>query len=555
MSLVQWAWLATLPGLLLTAAGVGRRAGIASVPGPLLMLALGLAWLCGDRLPVETRFPDWLPGVAEGAFALRVDGLAAVMLCVVGAVSACVYAYSFGYLDHDPGRRRYFVFLDGFVLCMGLLVTAATLPLLLFGWAGVGLASFLLIAFWWERPGNLGAGLQAIAANAIGDGALIAAIALLPAGAGDVAQLAAGVPEDRLEWIAALLVIAAAAKSAQGPLYFWLPSAMAGPTPVSALIHAATMVAAGVYLLVRAAPLLAVAPHTARILLWVAAVTSVLAALASLRQDNLKRGLAYSTVSQLGLMFAATGVIAPFAAMFHLVTHAASKALLFLSAGVVIHAKHGEERLDELRGMRAREPVAAAAFLIGALSLVGVPFITAGAFSKDAILDAAVARAPFVGWTLVAASLLTGLYTGRLYFAVFGGGPPAADAHPSGPALRWPLLPLALGALGLGFLAWPHDALGEMLALGTTEHVAAWSTVGAVAGGLGLLGFALSALLARGALRTAPARGGWVDATAGLAHRIASAVAGWHDGRLGRSVFTAALGVAALVLWALRTSR
>src|SRR4051812_13400936 len=339
-----WAWLFTLPGLILNALGVGKRPGAASQGGPPVMLVVALAALLGGA-NADFSLPNWLPFLPDGAFHLRVDPLSAVMLAVIGAVSTCVYVYSLGYMDRevegDANVRRFFCLLDFFLASMAILVLAGNIAVLLIGWTCVGLSSFLLISFWNEKAGTLSAGLQALAANAIGDAALLVALVVVPAGCGDLTTLSstaciAGPGGAVL--LAWLILIAASAKSAQGPLYFWLPSAMAGPTPVSALIHAATMVAAGVYLLARTNALLAAAPSVAMATAVIGVLTALGGGVLSLQQSNLKRGLAYSTVSQLGYMFAGIGFGAPFAAMFHLVTHASFKALLFLTAGVVIHA-------------------------------------------------------------------------------------------------------------------------------------------------------------------------------------------------------------------------
>src|SRR5688500_10642545 len=316
--LLLWAWLFTLPGLLLSALAVGRRPGAASQGGPPVMLLVALAALAtGAR--AELELPNWLPFLPDGAFHLRVDPLSAVMLAVIGAVSTCVYVYSLGYMDEEvegaANVRRFFCLLDFFLASMALLVLAGNIAVLLIGWSGVGIASFLLIAFWTEKPGTLAAGMQALAANAVGDAALLVALVLVPAGCGDLvtlgtAQCVAGPGGATL--LAVLILIAASAKSAQGPLYFWLPTAMAGPTPVSALIHAATMVAAGVYLLARTHGLLVAAPSVAMATAIIGVLTAVIGGVLSLQQPNLKRGLAYSTVSQLGYMFAGIGFGAPF---------------------------------------------------------------------------------------------------------------------------------------------------------------------------------------------------------------------------------------------------
>ncbi|HLQ36652.1 MAG TPA: proton-conducting transporter membrane subunit [Planctomycetota bacterium] len=553
IGLLPWAWLCTLPGLLLTALGRGQRPGLASLPGPLAIGLAGVAFLLGDHQPVLHRTAEWLPLVPDGAFSLRLDGLAAVMLCVVGFVSLCVYVYSLSYMRADPGQRRFFCLLDFFVAAMTLLVLAGNIAVLLAGWAGVGLASFLLIAFWRDREGTLGAGLQALAANAIGDAALLLACVLVPAGQGDLTTLAQIGPAllpggfGPLAW---LIVIAASAKSAQGLLYFWLPSAMAGPTPVSALIHAATMVAAGVYLLVRTAAVLALAPEVLHAVAWIGVVTAAFSALASLSQPNYKRGLAYSTCSQLGYMFAAVGFGAPFAALFHLLTHASFKALLFLCAGAVIHAAHGEEQLAKLGGLRRQLPQVMWLALIGSLALVGLPVLTAGAFSKDLILEAALHHDPALGWLLIGSVFLTGLYAGRLFFGVFGAGSsvPHREVHPPDALLLLPLWPLAAGAILLGWVGTPLAAL-----LGTPQVVPVVSNLGLLASGLGIAGFVAAGLWQRaraGAARLPQFGVPWLGPVTGIGRSLASGFAGLHSGRLGLYVFTAVIGTAAILLFA-----
>ena len=346
MSILAWAWVFTLPGLVLTGLGFPRDrryAGYASLAGPPVMLIVALAaFVRGGTYPFA--IPNWLPFLPDGAFRTLADELSAFMLIILGFVATLVYVYSLGYMAEDPGRRRFFVYLDLFVATMALLVLAGNLAVLLIGWTGVGISSFLLISFWRDRPGTLGAGLQALAANAIGDGALLLAAALVPTGCGALVTLNTPQCTSGLggtELIALLLFVAAAAKSAQGPLYFWLPNAMAGPTPISALIHAASMVAAGVYLLVRTHALIEIAPYVSVLIAAIGVATALAASVASFFQANFKKGIAFSTVAQLGYMFAAIGVAAPFAGLFHLFTHAAFKALLFLCAGIVIHGAGG----------------------------------------------------------------------------------------------------------------------------------------------------------------------------------------------------------------------
>src|SRR5947209_2836195 len=474
MGLLAWAWLFTLPGLVLTALGVPRdrrQAGYASLAGPVVMLIVAvIALLSGGSSSVA--FENWLPFLPDGAYRALADELSALMLAILGFVAAVVYVYSLGYMADDPGRRRFFVYLDLFVATMAVLVLAGNLAVLLIGWTGVGISSFLLISFWRDRPGTLSAGLQALAANAVGDGALLLAASIVPTGCGALVNLGtqqctAGI--GGAELLALLLFVAAAAKSAQGPLYFWLPNAMAGPTPISALIHAATMVAAGVYVLVRSHELLALAPQVS---LWIAVVgtaTAVAASLASVFQANFKKGIAYSTIAQLGYMFAGVGVGAPFAGLFHLFTHASFKALLFLAAGVVIHGAGGRESLAALRGLGRFFQFSRVGFLIGALALIGTPLVTAGSFSKDAIIDAALAsRQPIVGWLLLGGVILTGLYIGRLFAIVYlalARDPHAIhhDAATEQP-MNWSLVPLMVGAIVLGYVGgWLQPRLAPAL--------------------------------------------------------------------------------------------
>ncbi len=571
--LLVWGWLFTLPGLALTALGVPsgqRRAGWASLPGPIVLLVVAVASLSQGA---EVVLPDWLPFLSDGAFRSHVDGLSAFMLAILGFISVLVYVYSLGYMADDPGRRRFFVYLDLFVATMTLLVLAGNLAVLLIGWTGVGISSFLLISFWRDRPGTLSAGLQALAANAVGDGALLLAASIVPNGCGALVDLggtrctsgAGGA-----ELLAGLIFVAAAAKSAQGPLYFWLPSAMAGPTPISALIHAATMVAAGVYLLVRTHALIALAPTVAQWIAIVGVLTAIGASLASLVQANFKRGIAYSTVAQLGYMFAAVGVGAPFAAFFHLTTHAGFKALLFLSAGVVIHGVGGEEALARLSGRGRRFTFSYWGFLLGSLALIGVPFFS-GAFSKDAIVESALRTTPWVGYALLGSVALTGLYVGRLFFRVYHGPAVALAGRDSGahePAehdsltaarfMNWSLVPLMAAAIFAGYLAWPAEWLQDLLrygGVGGSVGAEAISTTGLVAAALGLIGFGISGWYQTRPTRepvaapsAVPAAAGWVSAIADGGYALARALANVQSGRLPRYAFGSIVALAAILL-------
>jgi NADH:ubiquinone oxidoreductase subunit 5 (subunit L)/multisubunit Na+/H+ antiporter MnhA subunit len=583
--LLPWTFLFTLPGLLLGSTGAIRKPGVGSIPGVAALLACAVAWLLGAGQPATVGLASWLPFLPDGRFLLRVDGLTAFMLAILGVISLCVYIYSLGYLEGDPGIRRFFAFLDAFVGAMALLVTAGNLAVLLIGWTGVGMTSYFLISFWRNRPHTLNAGLQAIAANAVGDAALILAAVLVPAGCGDLTTLPSGACTAGLggaPLLAALIIIAASAKSAQGPLYFWLPSAMAGPTPISALIHAATMVAAGVYLLARTHALLALTPAALAATAALGVATALFGALMSLRQTNLKKGLAYSTVSQLGYMFAAIGFSAPVAAVFHLGSQAFFKALLFLAAGVVIHALAGKEELSAMGGLARALPAAMIAFLAGSISLFGLPF-TAGAFSKDTVLQAGFAYSEPLAWCLTAGVFLSGLYIGRLFFATFYGPPgsyfpiasPGLDSqhepaetgggavgeaqplHHIPATLTWPLWPLVLGALLFGYVRFPVDGLAQVLApaLGPAPPAGLASGPTVAAALLGILGFVAAAFgqFRRGAaIRPLPERFGWVDWLASASVRLAGSLAAIQNGQTGRYVLATVLGFAAILIAGLK---
>jgi NADH-quinone oxidoreductase subunit L len=568
MPILAWAWVLPLPGLLLTSLGVPagqRRAGYASIPGPFVLLVLAVAALLTGG-SYEVVIPNWLPFLPDGAFRSLADPLSALLLAILGLIAGLVYVYSLGYMADDPSKRRFFVYLDLFVATMAVLVLAGNLAVLLIGWTGVGISSFLLISFWRDRPGTLGAGLQALAANAIGDGALLVAASLVPTGCGALIRL--GTPQcttgvGGAELLGVLLLTAAAAKSAQGPLYFWLPSAMAGPTPISALIHAATMVAAGVYLLVRTHALLQLAPNASLAIAVIGVATALGASLASLAQANFKRGIAFSTVAQLGYMFAGVGVGAPFAGLFHLFTHAAFKALLFLAAGVVIHGAGGEENLDRLRGLGRFFPTSRVGFLVGSLALIGTPIVTAGSFSKDAIIDAVVARQPLLGYLLLGGVVLTGLYIGRLFFRVYevrDADPHAVHHDASAERLmNSPLIPLILASIVFGWLGgWLLGALTPVL--GGTEGASPplITPLGLLAFALGLAGFALqwwwntrrAPAPARATAPEAPASApaAWVSAIAQASYAVTQALLRIQSGQLPRYAFGSFVALAVITL-------
>ncbi|MGE4619389.1 MAG: NADH-quinone oxidoreductase subunit L [Planctomycetota bacterium] len=346
----------------------------------------------------------WLEGILEVPFALHFDGLASVMCLVVTGVGSLIHLYSIGYMKGDPSYHRYFAYLNLFTTFMLLLILGDNLLLMFIGWEGVGLCSYLLIGFWYEEDANCVAGKKAFIVNRVGDLAFLIGIflCLQHFGSIDMSVLTSASEITRVSaetiafpWgaagvvttIAILLFIGATGKSAQIPLYVWLPDAMAGPTPVSALIHAATMVTSGVYLCCRLMPLFAAAPAAMTLIAAIGACTALLAALIAFSQNDIKKVLAYSTVSQLGYMFFAIGMGAFSAALFHVVTHAFFKALLFLGSGSVIHAMHHEQDMRKMGGLKKRLPFTHFTFLVGTLAIAGVPPL-AGFFSKDEILFA-----------------------------------------------------------------------------------------------------------------------------------------------------------------------
>ncbi len=371
----------------------------------------------------------WLSaGQYKFGFTLLTDQLSVMMMLIVAGVGSLIIAYSVGYMDGEDEERRYFAYMSLFLFSMLLLVQSGNLLLLLAGWGMVGLSSYLLIGYYQERPEAIAAAKKAFVMNAFGDATFALALFFLIQHTGqlDMPGVFAASPHSGTvaNLIALGLLGGAVAKSAQIPLHTWLPDAMEGPTPVSALIHAATMVTAGVYLIVRTHVLFQYAPHVQDAAAALGAVTLLMAGLIALVQNDIKKVIAYSTMSQIGYMFVAAGIGAYSAAMFHLMTHAFFKALLFLAAGIIIHALTGEQDIRKMGGLGKKLPHTQRAFLVGALALVGIPPF-AGFFSKDGIVDATLARGDWFGYLLFAATVtgafLTGLYTFRLFFIVFGG--------------------------------------------------------------------------------------------------------------------------------------
>ncbi|MGE3145619.1 MAG: NADH-quinone oxidoreductase subunit L [Pseudorhodoplanes sp.] len=415
--------------------------------------------------------------MASGDFkvdwALRIDTLTAVMLVVVTTVSSLVHLYSIGYMEEDPHRPRFFAYLSLFTFAMLALVTADNLAQLFFGWEGVGLASYLLIGFWYHKPEANAAAIKAFIVNRVGDFGFALGIfaTFMMVGSIDFDVIFAQAPTltgktinffgwhaDALTLICLMLFMGAMGKSAQFLLHTWLPDAMEGPTPVSALIHAATMVTAGVFMVARLSPLFELAPNAQTVVIFFGATTAFFAATVGLVQNDIKRIVAYSTCSQLGYMFVAMGVGAYSIGMFHLFTHAFFKALLFLGSGSVIHAMHHEQDIRHMGGLRKKIPFTYAMMLVGTLALTGFPF-TAGYFSKDAIIEAAfVSKNPLAVYGFAAtviAALLTSFYSWRLVFKTFHGKPHDHHhyeaAHESPLVMLVPLAFLAIGSFAAGY--------------------------------------------------------------------------------------------------------
>jgi len=497
---------------------LGRRIGDKTaqfVTTGLLLLSAVLSWFAfvqvgygGETL--EINLFRWMDvGDFKANWALKIDTLTAIMLVVVTSVSALVHVYSWGYMKDDPGKARFFSYLSYFTFAMLVLVTSNNFIQLFFGWEGVGVASYLLIGFWYKKPSANAAAIKAFVTNRVGDVGLALGIMAIFLIFGTVnfdevfAQIAdkkdlvvpfLGMKLGAIELIAGLLFIGAMGKSAQFILHVWLPDAMEGPTPVSALIHAATMVTAGVFLVVRAAPLYEAAPMVSGFVTIIGAFTALFAATIGLVQNDIKRVIAFSTCSQLGYMFFAAGIGAYDAAMFHLFTHAFFKALLFLCAGSVIVALHHEQDMRKMGGIYKLVPVTYILMIIGTLALtgVGIPGIGgfAGFYSKDAIIEAAYAAgsaghnapAVFAFWAGLIAAAMTSFYSWRLIFMTFHGRfrgdmETLKHAHESPFNMTIPLLILAIGSVLAGVIFYDQFMLykdtgfwGQALPEGHGKH-------------------------------------------------------------------------------------
>ena len=476
---------------------LGARVLPRKVVHGLPILAVGLSAVLSVRAlleqlggePVTVKLLDWLSiGGFELSFGLLIDRLTALMACVVTWVSLAVHVYTVGYMRDDPGYARFFALISFFTSAMLLLVMADNFMQLFVGWEAVGLASYLLIGFWFKRPSANFASLKAFLVNRVGDLGLLLGIALIGGAAGSLDYavvfgnapgLAAqeitvwpGVSWPALELGCVLLFVGAMGKSAQMPLHIWLPDSMEGPTPISALIHAATMVTAGVFMVARMSPLFEHSPFALSLVLAVGATTALATGLVAIVQQDIKRIVAWSTLSQLGYMMAGIGVSAYSVAIYHLFTHAFFKALLFLAAGAVIVALHHEQDIRRMGGLYRRMPITYATALIGALALAGIPG-TAGFFSKDALISAVTQSSgpvsAYAGWCLLAGVAVTAFYSARFLLVVFHGREPEGASHvtelePRGLWMLGPLVFLAIPSLLIGWLTYQPVVLGEYFA-------------------------------------------------------------------------------------------
>jgi NADH-quinone oxidoreductase subunit L len=489
------------------------------------ILFMGLSTICALLLATTVfRVPDpiyitiapWIERLSVTAYwALQLDRLSIVMALVVTSISTLVHVYSASYMIHDKGLCRFMSYLSLFTFCMLMLITAENLLQLFFGWEGVGLCSYLLIGYWHHKPSAYKAAIKAFVVNRVGDLGLILGLAavvfltrsvsfahIFPLLEAYTDQAVYGLPV--LTYVCIFLLIGAMGKSAQFGLHTWLPDAMEGPTPVSALIHAATMVTAGVFLICRFSPLFHITPYISDIILIVGTLTAIFAATVACAQTDIKKIIAYSTCSQLGFMFMALGASAYGAALFHLMTHAFFKALLFLGAGSVAHALSNEQDIRRMGGLWKKIPYTYFFMLIGALALAGFPLM-AGYYSKDVILEAVWLSSPLCYAIGLLSALLTAFYSGRLIIVVFWGQSrtddnTAARIHESPYAMLLPLALLAIGSVMAGFWGykwfvgpnyktfWAGTVVGHDLTLKGLHHCPWWVPILPMAScGLGLL--------------------------------------------------------------------
>lgn len=451
-----------------------------------ILIAFVLSFMVFTRLNVDATsikqmlFTFLSVGDLNVAFELQADRLTAIMMMVITGIGFLIHVYSISYMHGDAGFYKFFAYLNLFVFNMLVLVMGANFLMLFFGWEGVGLCSYLLIGFWYSNVDYGKAARKAFIMNRIGDLGLLLGLFLIVKQFGSLdydtvfakVQLQQFNPE-MVNAICILLFIGAMGKSAQIPLYTWLPDAMAGPTPVSALIHAATMVTAGIYLVVRCHILYDFSLPAREFIMWIGLATSILAALIGLKQNDIKKVLAYSTVSQLGLMFIALGVGAYSAAMFHLITHAFFKALLFLGSGSVIHAMGGEQDIRKMGGLKKSMPITYWTFLLGTLAICGTPFFS-GFFSKDEILASAFSHNTIVWALALGSALITCIYMFRVFMVTFLGGFRGTEEqkhhlHESPALITIPLLVLAVLSVFGGVLNLPH-----LLTHGAAQKLKTW---------------------------------------------------------------------------------
>ncbi len=432
--------------------------------------------------PVIINLFDFIQsGKLSIPFAFQIDALSSLFLLIITGVGFLIHVYSTSYMHHDEGMVKYFAFLNLFVFSMLLLVLGANYLIMFIGWEGVGLCSYLLIGFWFKKREYTNAAKKAFVMNRIGDLGFLVGMLLVLYHFGTLSykdffgQLTASqgaVAPSVYGWISFCFFIGATGKSAQIPLYTWLPDAMAGPTPVSALIHAATMVTAGIYMIARSGALYSLAPFTLHIVAIIGLATAIMSATIAIRQYDIKKVLAYSTVSQLGFMFLALGVGAYTTAVFHVMTHAFFKALLFLGSGSVIHAMGGEQDVRKMGGLGKHMRITQITFLIGCLAISGIPGLS-GFFSKDAILADAYAHDPILYYLGVVAAMMTAFYMFRLYFLTFTGGFRGTEdqhhhLHESPAAMTMPLVVLAILSIVGGYVGLPevmseHNLFNEFL--------------------------------------------------------------------------------------------
>ncbi len=451
---------------------VGIIGSLAAIASFVLSLMLFNGFLSGGSKPIIVNYFDWISaGTLRISFSFLIDQLSLLMLMIITGVGSLIHIYSIGYMKHDEGFGKFFAFLNLFLFSMLLLVMGSNYPMMFIGWEGVGLCSFLLIGFWNKNHNYNLAARKAFVMNRIGDLGFLLGIFMIFLHLGSVeynevfgkAAETFSINDTAVVAITLLLFIGAMGKSAQIPLYTWLPDAMAGPTPVSALIHAATMVTAGIYMVIRSNVLFTLAPTTLEVIAVVGLATALLAATIGIFQNDIKKVLAYSTVSQLGYMFLGLGVMAYSSSMFHVITHAFFKALLFLGAGSVIHAMSNEQDIRSMGGLRKYLPVTFLTFLIATIAISGIPPF-AGFFSKDEILMHVYEHSPIMWVLAVIGSMMTSFYMFRLLFLTFSGSfrgthEQEHHLHESPASMTIPLIVLAILSAAGGFIGIP-EALG-----------------------------------------------------------------------------------------------